>query len=163
MSPFEVRGQTMRYRRDSGTPGGGRRADLHDPTIRASDAERAEVADNLSRHFADGRLDQLEFKSRLDRAMEATTRGDLGGLFDDLPRLQSEVPPEREHRRRFFPAIAVIVVVSLVISLAAVANRHGDFFFHVPWPIFVVAGFLLWRRARRHHHDGGGRPEIGGG
>jgi hypothetical protein len=162
MSPFEVRGQTMRYRRDSGTPGSGRRADPHDPTIRASDAERAEVADNLSRHFADGRLDQPEFKSRLDRAMEATTRGDLGGLFDDLPRLPSQEAPPPEHRGRFVPVIAVIVVVSLVVSLAAVANRWGHFYFHVPWPIFLVAGFLLWRRARRHH-PGGGRAEIGGG
>jgi lipopolysaccharide export LptBFGC system permease protein LptF len=153
----------MRYRRDSGTPGSGRRADPHDPAIRASDAERAEVADNLSRHFADGRLDQPEFKSRLDRAMEATTRGDLGGLFDDLPRLPSEAPAEPEHRRRFVPTIAVIVVVSLVISLVAVANRSTDFFFHVPWPIILVAGFLLWRRFRRHHPLGRGRPEIGGG
>jgi hypothetical protein len=51
----------MRYRREPGTPGGGRRGDAQDPSIRASDAERAEVADNLSRHFADGRLDQPEF------------------------------------------------------------------------------------------------------
>jgi lipopolysaccharide export LptBFGC system permease protein LptF len=163
MSPFEVRGQTMRYRRDPSAPGGGRRADAQDPSIRASDAERAEVADNLSRHFADGRLDQPEFKTRLDRAMEATTRGDLGGLFDDLPRLPSQDAPEPQHQRRFFPAIAVIVVVSLVLSLAAVANRSGDFYFHFPWPIFLVAGFLLWRRARRHHPHDGGRPEIGGG
>lgn len=163
MSPFEVREQTMRYRRDPGAPGSGRRADPHDPAIRASDAERTEVADNLSRHFADGRLDQPEFKARLDRAMEATTRGDLGGLFDDLPRLPSQTPAEPEHRRRFVPVIAVIVVVSLVVSLMAVANRSGDYFFHVPWPLFLVAGVLLWRRARRHHHDGGGRSEIGGG
>lgn len=153
----------MRYRRDSGYQSGGRRADPHDPSIRASDAERAEVADNLSRHFADGRLDQPEFKSRLDRAMEATTRGDLGGLFDDLPRLPSQEPPEPEHRRRFVPVIAVIVAVSFVVSLAAVAHRPGDFFFHVPWPLFIVAAFLLWRRVRRHHPDGGGRSEIGGG
>jgi Domain of unknown function (DUF1707) len=152
----------MRYRRDSGAPGGGRR-DVHDPAIRASDAERAEVADTLSRHFADGRLDQPEFKARLDQAMEATTRGDLGGLFDDLPRLPSQASPEPEHRRRFVPAIAVIVVVSLVISLVAVANRSTGFFFHVPWLIVLVAGVLLWRRARRHHHHGGDRPEIGGG
>ena len=151
----------MRYRRDPGAPGSGRRADAQDPSIRASDAERAEVADNLSRHFADGRLDQPEFKSRLDRAMEATTRGDLGGLFDDLPRLPSEAQPEPEHRRRFVPVIAVIVVVSLVVSLAAVANRSGDFFFHVPWPLFLVAGVLLWRRARRHPSAGRGRSELG--
>ena len=50
-------------------------------TLRVSDAERNEVADRLSRHFADGRLDQAEFKERLDAAMSAKTQGDLAGLF----------------------------------------------------------------------------------
>lgn len=50
-----------------------------------SDAERAEVADRLSRHYGDGRLDQAEFNARLDRAMSAKTQQDLGGLFADLP------------------------------------------------------------------------------
>ncbi|HET9896795.1 MAG TPA: DUF1707 domain-containing protein [Streptosporangiaceae bacterium] len=54
---------------------------------RASDAERAEVADRLSRHYQDGRLDQAEFNERLDRAMNAKTRADFQGLFADLPDL----------------------------------------------------------------------------
>ena len=58
-----------------------------DATLRVSDAERNDVADKLSRHFADGRLDQAEFKERLDAAMSAKTQGDLAGLFDDLPPL----------------------------------------------------------------------------
>jgi hypothetical protein len=53
--------------------------------MRISDAERAEVADRLSKHYGDGRLDQAEFNARLDRAMSAKTQQDLGGLFADLP------------------------------------------------------------------------------
>ena len=84
----------MRYRWDPSTAYYRRRAPpIAD--IRASDAERTEVADRLSHHFADGRLDQPEFKARLDRAMGATTRGDLDGLFDDLPPLADEPPPPR--------------------------------------------------------------------
>ena len=66
-----------------------------DTSLRASDDERNAVADKLSRHYAEGRLDEAEFKTRLDTAMSATTRGDLHGLFHDLPPLPSEPPPRR--------------------------------------------------------------------
>ena len=56
-----------------------------DQHIRVSDAERAEVADKLAQHFAEGRLDQAEYDERVGRAMSAKTRADLNGLFDDLP------------------------------------------------------------------------------
>ena len=56
-----------------------------DQHIRVSDAERTEVADRLAAHFAEGRLNQAEFDERVAQAMNATTRGDLSGLFDDLP------------------------------------------------------------------------------
>lgn len=55
------------------------------PSMRVSDAERGEVADRLSKHYGDGRLDQAEFNERLDQAMRAKTRQDLNGLFTDLP------------------------------------------------------------------------------
>lgn len=53
--------------------------------LRISDAERAEVADLLSTHYGDGRLDQAEFSQRLDQAMRARTYRDLSGLLADLP------------------------------------------------------------------------------
>jgi Flp pilus assembly protein TadB len=53
--------------------------------MRVSDAERSEVADRLSKHYGDGRLDQEEFDKRLHQAMSATTQADLHGLFADLP------------------------------------------------------------------------------
>lgn len=86
----------MRYRWDPVYPGHDSRAAARSPQdLRASDAERSEVADRLSRHFAEGRLDQTEFKNRLDRAMGAVTRGDLDGLFHDLPRLADDPEPTR--------------------------------------------------------------------
>jgi hypothetical protein len=119
--------------------------------LRASDAERNDVAEKLSRHYADGRLDQVEFKARLDRAMGATTRGDLGGLFDDLPPLVDEGPPPRPRRRRWIPFILLVAVV--------VASVGWSFpYVHVPWLILLLVGVFLWRRAeghdhRRTHHD----------
>ena len=90
----------MRYRWDPAYPMGRRDPQDYDARLRASDDERNAVADKLSRHYAEGRLDEVEFKNRLDTAMSATTRGDLNGLFDDLPRLNSEPPPPPPRHRR---------------------------------------------------------------
>jgi hypothetical protein len=65
-----------------------------DLTMRVSDADRAEVADRLARHFGDGRLDQAEFDDRVSRAMAAKTVGDFQGLFDDLPDLPGDIRDE---------------------------------------------------------------------
>ncbi len=142
----------MRYRLDPPYPPNNRRQSPNaDSTLRASDAERNEVADRLSRHFAEGRLDQAEFKERLDQAMGATTRGDLTGLFDDLPPLASEVPvrpPHPSRRRRLLP---LLVIVALVVLATGVSMP----FVHVPWLLLVLMGLYLWHRANRrygHHH-----------
>src|SRR5580658_2934630 len=66
-----------------------RRIRYSDQHIRVSDAERNAVAELLGQHYADGRLDQAEFDERVSRAMTAKTRGDLTGLFDDLPETES--------------------------------------------------------------------------
>jgi hypothetical protein len=131
-------------------------------STRVSDAERNEVADKLSTHFADGRLDQGEFKERLDAAMGAKTRGDLSGLFDDLPQLPTDrskaVKADEAHlrrRRRSVPVLAAIMIVAL-IGLAAVPPVH---WFHVPWLLIGIVGAFFWFRlaARRrhgwHHHE----------
>jgi Domain of unknown function (DUF1707) len=138
----------MRYRWDPVYPTGGRRsAPSTDAALRASDAERNQVADKLSRHFADGRLDQIEFRARLDRAMGATTRGDLEGLFDDLPPLGDEVEPAPRRRRRLAPvavAIALFVLVASAVGSSFTVMR-------VPWILLVVVGLLVWHRTGNHH------------
>jgi hypothetical protein len=132
---------------------------LYDADLRASDDERNAVADRLSRHYAEGRLDQAEFKSRLDTAMSATTRGELNGLFHDLPRLPPDPPPPLPRRRRIVPTLFVIAFL-VVLTAAAVPFWP---LYHVPWLLFVIVGFVLWRRMGWYHHhhqhvDDGGRP-----
>ena len=67
------------------TRGSGARQRATDATMRVSDAERAEIADQLAQHYGDGRLDQADLDERLSRAMSAKTRADLTGITDDLP------------------------------------------------------------------------------
>jgi Flp pilus assembly protein TadB len=100
----------------------------------------------LSRHFAEGRLDQAEFKERLDKAMGATTGGDLAGLFDDLPRLGNE-SATHPRRRRLIPFL-------VIIALAVLAASWTVSTVHLPFLVFVGVGLFLWLRAgrRRTHH-----------
>jgi hypothetical protein len=143
MSHLRGYGHTMRLRPEAarwvGTP----------TNLRVSDAERNEVADRLSRHFAEGRLDESEFKERLDAAMSAKTQGDLRGLFDDLPPLATQPPPPPSRRRRLVPLLFLVAFFALVAgSTISVLPA-----FHIPWLlIVVVVGFLLWRRSGHHHH-----------
>ncbi len=136
----------MRYRWDPIYPEYSRRAAATaDADIRASDAERTEVADRLSHHFADGRLDQTEFKARLDRAMGATTRGDLHGLFDDLPRLPDDEPPPSHRRRRVIPVLVFLLLAAVIVGATVPVIR-------VPWVLLVVLALLVWRRGGWHRH-----------
>jgi predicted component of type VI protein secretion system len=55
-------------------------------SLRASDAERDEAARELGDRYAEGRLSQETFMRRMDEAFGARDRGQLDGLFTDLPR-----------------------------------------------------------------------------
>ena len=116
--------------------------------MRVSDAERSEIAEALSRHYADGRLDQAEFDERPEKAMKAKTRADLAPLLTDLPRIGSTeaVEPPRRPRR-------VLGLVAIVVLLLLVANTATVFFHpHVPWLVIGVVVLLLARRSRHSHH-----------
>ena len=138
----------MRYRWDPAYPMGRRDTQDYDAALRASDDERNAVADKLSRHYAEGRLDEVEFKTRLDIAMSATTRGDLNGLFDDLPRLPSEPPPPPPRHRKILPWVFLVALV----AIAAGASISVFPLYHVPWILFALVGLYLWRSAGGHHH-----------
>ncbi|MFJ6656114.1 DUF1707 domain-containing protein [Streptomyces sp. NPDC091377] len=55
------------------------------PELRASDADREQVAEVLRDALAEGRLDMGEFEERLDRTYRARTYGELAPITRDLP------------------------------------------------------------------------------
>jgi len=59
--------------------------------LRVSDAERQGAAYALGTAFQDGRLDLVEYDTRVARAYGAVTYGDLDQLFTDLPRPSAPV------------------------------------------------------------------------
>ena len=137
-----------------------------DQHIRVSDAERAEVADRLAAHFAEGRLNQAEFDERVAQAMNAKTRGDLSGLFDDLPEPGPASPPGTPVRGQpsplsLRPAVRPLFLVLLVVVITAAGTVGEAVFGDVPglktWLtvgiitaiVVYVAGMLNRSRAAR--------------
>jgi hypothetical protein len=115
-------------------------------SLRISDAERADVADLLSKHYGDGRLDQAEFNQRLDQAMKAKTYADLDGILADLPRTDaeaSEAPKataRRRHEHRHLKA--GVLTVLLVIAVAIVAHALAGAL--TIWVWLLLLGAILY-------------------
>ena len=61
-------------------------------SLRASDAERDHAVSELRNEFAEGRLSHETFMYRMQSALDARHRGQLAGLFTDLPRGVSRNP-----------------------------------------------------------------------
>src|SRR5215471_1176596 len=53
--------------------------------VRVSDADRDQAIDELKQEFAVGRLSHETFMLRMQSALGARDRGQLAGLFTDLP------------------------------------------------------------------------------
>ena len=130
--------------------------------VRASDAERAEVADRLSRHYQEGRLDQAEFNERLDRAMNAKTRADFNGLFFDLPDLPDAAdqngqsgqrgpvsgsafnPGRIQQRQARRHSINYVLFLGFVVAVTVIV-AHSLMHWYLPWVLVAVVAFLCLR------------------
>ena len=141
----------------------GRRASQANPNMRVSHAERTDVADRLSKHYGDGRLDEEEFNERLDRAMKAKTQSDLDGLVEDLPEPEAARPVARPNPQprppgpRQFPRIAFLALVVILAIMVGQWLAHPFVFpfagfwpigFHIPWLLIGIAVFVWWRFVR---------------
>ncbi|MFN2478083.1 MAG: DUF1707 domain-containing protein [Pseudonocardiaceae bacterium] len=60
--------------------------------MRAADADRERVAEQLRSAHADGRLDLTEYDERVQQAWAARTYGDLDALTVDLPETRPSTP-----------------------------------------------------------------------
>lgn len=124
----------------------GRGQAMSDPDMRVSDAERAQMAELLSKHFAEGRLDQSEFDERMQQAMAAKRRRDLSGLLADLPPLPAPASstPELRHRR------ARLGLLVLAVLLFVVAANAPLWPVHFPWLLLAIVVFAVWWASHRH-------------
>lgn len=114
------------------------------PQMRASDAERERLAEELREHTVEGRLSSEELEQRLEVVYQAKTRADLDALRSDLPITKSTA--QRAHlerrsnlRRRLVQEAGGSVTISAICVAAWVASgANGSF-----WPIWVILFTLL--------------------
>jgi hypothetical protein len=107
-------------------------------TLRASDADRDQVAERLRHASTEGRLHEDELDERLGAALSAKTYGELDVLVSDLP----EQLPRRVAPRGRIPVPAM--VVALAVALAVIT---------------AVVGAVTGHHHEGHHWEGG----FGGG
>jgi hypothetical protein len=116
--------------------------------MRAADADRQAVADQLKAALDEGRLDLHEYDERLQQAYAAKTYGELQPLLRDLPSAGLAVPEQRvpgldasqaELTRRWVLQVwsswlPVVAVTSAIWLITSVASTELAYF----WPIWVA-------------------------
>jgi hypothetical protein len=118
--------------------------------LRASDADREQVAERLRIAAVEGRLGSDELEDRVGMALTAKTYGELDGLVSDLPATSLGRPrrsgvPARV-RPRVLVAVAVPVALVVIAALAAALGGHSHPDHH--WGVSITGGapfvWLLW-------------------
>src|SRR5437763_15715811 len=116
--------------------------------LRASDADREQVAERLRQAVTEGRLRPDEFEHRLGAAFSASTYGELDALLGDLPGplLTRRSPTSALPWLRPALALAIAIPLALLI-LAAVAFVLTGLF--AAWTLWLLLGWWFFARRRR--------------
>jgi hypothetical protein len=132
--------------REVARPGG-----QSDPVhMRAADADRQKIADQLKAALDEGRLSLHEYDERVAQAYGARTYADLLGLVTDLPApgvSAAEVAARREAERRreanklpmalmvLWTIWGALAAVNLVVYVLVAMTVEGDVY---PWPAWML-------------------------
>src|SRR5437763_9687155 len=92
-------------------------------TLRASDADRERIAEQLRHATAEGRLLAEELEERLEATFGARTYGELDAVVADLPgaAVHRRERPARATWLRPLPILALIIFAPLLFSLLLAA------------------------------------------
>ena len=125
------------------------------PSIRASDAEREQVAERLRAAGEEGRLDLEELEERLDRAYQARTVADLDVLTADLPRRTPGGGRALDTSRGHSLARRIQAYVPITVILIVIWAASGMGYFWPIWPMigFAMAIFGFWGGGHGRHRD----------
>lgn len=89
--------------------------------VRASDADRARVLDDLARHTTAGRLNMDEYSERVNAVYRASTLAELAAISADLPP-QPDSPAAPRFDRATRAALTLLAVVAALFVLAIMAH-----------------------------------------
>ncbi len=113
------------------------------PALRASDADREQLAEELRAHAVAGRIDTDELEERLQGAYGARTLGELDELHRDLPTTPEQVALAARDRRaqlvrRTVQETGGSLGAFAICTAIWIGSGANGFF----WPLFVVIGVL---------------------
>ena len=96
-----------------------------EPSHRASDADREQVAGRLRHAMAEGRLGGDELEERLEALYAARTYGELDALLLDIPVSRCLGRPPRVRLGRLIAAVGAVTLVIAVLGLLAIMRRRA--------------------------------------
>lgn len=121
--------------------------------LRASDADREQVAERLRQAATEGRLHDDELEERLGAAFSARTYGELDKLVADLPpivvdRRRAHAPIHQRSTAAVVIPLVVAVVLISAIGSAFSGHTHPSGLGPVIWLVWIAIGlrFFLHRR-----------------
>ena len=123
-------------------------------TLRASDADREQVAERLRHATAEGRLTADELEERLEAVFAALTYGELDALVADLPG-QTVRRRERPYAGaglwlRPVPLLAIFIMAPVILSLLLAAAVILATVFSA-WGLLLLVGWLAFGHTRRQY------------
>ena len=110
-----------------------------DPGLRASDADRERLVDELEQHAIAGRLTTDEFEQRTQQAYEARTMGELDALHRDLPAAPAGQALSFRRRRWDLSKRAMqetggtLGLFAVCTAIWAASGASGSF-----WPVWIL-------------------------
>jgi hypothetical protein len=119
--------------------------------MRASDADRERLINELNEHTAEGRLSTDELEERLEAAYSARTKAELDRLREDLPETPRQVAQlHRERRahltRRMFQETGGSIGLFVICTAVWLVSGSGRTGFWPVW-VLVIVGVSLARTA----------------
>ncbi|MGN6167766.1 MAG: DUF1707 SHOCT-like domain-containing protein [Solirubrobacteraceae bacterium] len=129
--------------------------------LRASDADREQIAERLRKATAEGRLLAEELEQRIGATFSARTYGELDALVADLPDDRLAAPRPRSMVRLGSPlgAVAITLVAVVVVAIAALVIT-GTIVAGGAWILF--GAWFLGCRGSRCHSRYGRQPQSRG-
>ena len=128
--------------------------------MRADDREREDAVASLRKHYVSGRIGLHEFSDRVDLALRARSRAEVGVALRELPLVWEDLPlAVRTGARKTVRGarrlallfvvtwlwIAMSIVVAFAFGVATVAGEPSGYGLLAFPGVWVLATFGLWR------------------
>ena len=124
-------------------------------TLRASDADREQIAERLRQATAEGRLLAEELEERLERLFASRTYGELDAIVADLP---GRATPQRARPRALArvaavpaPVLFVVGPIAIMLAVAAVVVFAALF---AAWATILTVAWLVFGHGRPSYRPG---------